>query len=156
MKKKIALIILITALIDQITKFLVAVNMDVNTSVTLIKNVFNITYITNNGVAFGMFSNLSYVIILLSVVLLVVLTNELKKYFNSNLCVFSYALIVGGLLGNLIDRIIFGHVRDFIDIAFINFPVFNMSDIFITVGVIMLLIASYKLEVRYGKNKDKE
>lgn len=156
MKKiTIPLIIVLSALVDQLTKFFIVTNISLNSSVIVIKNILSFTYIRNTGVSFGMFSNLTIVILILTILILIILTKELKKYFDNKIMLIAYSLVVGGLLGNLIDRTIFGYVRDFIDLNFINFPIFNVSDILITVGIFVLLIYSFKMEVPNG-NKSKE
>lgn len=155
--KKIFLVVFITllALVDQITKLLIVNNIDLNNSVVIIKNFINFTYIKNYGVAFGMFNNLTYFVILITIVFFVILTKELRLYFNKKMIFISYCLVIGGLLGNLIDRIFLGFVRDFIDINFINFPIFNFSDIFIVAGTILLLIACFKMEGKSENDNNK-
>lgn len=156
MKKiTIPLIIVLSTLVDQLTKFFIVTNISLNSSVIVIKNILSFTYIRNTGVAFGMFSNLTIVILILTILILIILTKELKKYFDNKIMLIAYSLVVGGLFGNLIDRTIFGYVRDFIDFNFINFPIFNVSDILITVGIFVLLIYSFIMEVPNG-NKGKE
>ena len=152
MKKLIIfLIVFFCLLIDQVTKLLVVNNIELNSSVTLIEGVLNLTYIHNNGVAFGLFNNLTYFIILVTLVIFVFLTKEIRKYFNIKSVLISYSMIIGGLFGNLIDRLFLGYVRDFIDVNFFNFPIFNFSDIFIVIGTIILVICCFKLE---GKSEN--
>lgn len=155
-KKYTLLIILVCTLIDQITKLLIVNNIELNTSVNIIKNLLNFTYIKNYGVAFGIFTNMTYFIIIVTFIIFVLLTKELKKYFNKKIILLSYSILIGGLFGNLIDRMILGYVRDFIDIKLFNFPIFNMSDVFIVGGTFLLLIACYKLEKESKKGETNE
>ena len=155
-KLYIVLISVVCVIIDQITKLLISSNIELNSSVSIINNVLNFTYIHNNGLAFGLFNNLTYFIIIITIVIFILLTKEIKKYFIVKPVLISYSMIIGGLFGNLIDRLLFGYVRDFIDVNFLSFPIFNFSDIFIVIGTIILIISCFKLEGSNGKNSSRK
>ncbi len=97
----------------------------------------------NDGAAFGMLEGHTSLLAVFSAVVLVsLIIFTIKK--NNTLCNFQkigLGLLMGGIVGNLYDRVVFGHVIDFIDIVFINFPVFNLADVFINTGAGILLIA---------------
>lgn len=154
--RNIVFIIIITVLLDQTTKFLIQSNFELNKSYELINNFYYITYYENTGIAFGMFNNLGWIIIVVSMLLLLLLIYELTKYYDVRSCALAFSILIGGLIGNLIDRIMFGYVRDFLDFNpfGFNFPIFNISDVCIIVGSIILIISTLELGKSDGK-KDK-
>lgn len=142
MNKKIVLIIgTILLLLDQIIKCIV-----INNNFVLIPGFLNLTYTENTGIAFGLNENNVILIILVNVVILGIIIKFLKENMDKidMLEFISLILVLVGGFGNLIDRIFRGHVIDFININLFNFPVFNMADIYITVGAIILLIVIIK------------
>lgn len=104
--------------------------------------VFSLNYIKNTGAAFSILQDAREILIILSVIALVLLIMYVIKHIKkiSLKGCFFIALLSGGIAGNLHERIVFGYVRDFFQINLFNFPVFNISDIFINVGVIALII----------------
>lgn len=129
--------------IDQLTKNLVQVfDADVN----IINNFLRIKYVQNTGAAFSMFKGHTTILILVSIVLLVLVYNLMFSYKETKLNNLSFGLIIGGIIGNLIDRIFFQCVRDFIDINIFNFPIFNIADMAIVFGIVLLLISSFMEE----------
>ncbi len=142
MNKKIVLIIgAILLLLDQIIKFIV-----IDNNFVLIPGFLNLSYTENTGIAFGLNENNVILIILVNVVILGIIIKFLKENMDKidMLEFISLILVLVGGFGNLIDRIFRGHVIDFININLFNFPVFNMADIYITVGAIILLIVIIK------------
>ncbi|MBR4672132.1 MAG: signal peptidase II [Bacilli bacterium] len=143
MKKRIFIIAFILLIIDMITKIIVTSNMTVGSSINVISGFFSITYVENTGAAWGIFSNGTVLLGLLSVVFLIVFTKyildqKLISLFNS----INYALIIAGVFGNMIDRFARGFVVDFLNFQIFSydFPVFNVADIFIVVGIILVAI----------------
>ena len=138
-KKNLSVIMLgiLIVIIDRITKLLL-----INKEITIIPNLLNFTYIENNGVAFGIASNNTILIVLLNVIILAIIIKFLKEKFSKTnyIIILSLIMILAGGVGNLIDRIAMGYVIYFIDINILDFPVFNIADISITVGVIMIMI----------------
>ena len=140
------IIFLIIVLIDQITKFYIASNFELYQSIEIIRGFFNITYIRNSGVAFGMFSNLkgSFIqivfiaIYIIAIISILILYRETHGYSH-----IALSLIFSGAIGNLIDRIFRGEVVDFMDFHWQNYhwPAFNVADSCITVGVGLLMIS---------------
>lgn len=150
MKKKILLITLYGLLFDQIIKFLVSKYI---TNVTIIPNFISLIYAENDGVAFSMLSGSRIIIIIISIILLSFLAYYMNKDYVSKkkddiLVDISYGLLFGGILGNLLDRIIRGIVIDYISINIIgyHFPIFNLADVMITIGVIIMIIMTLKSE----------
>ena len=123
---------------DQFTKYIIDVYQDslINTDLIFIK----LDYVKNYGAAFNLFSGsrifLSIVSVIISIILLFIL---LGKKNTNNLDLYSYSFILGGTIGNGIDRITKGYVIDFINLNIINFPVFNIADISINIGFILII-----------------
>lgn len=134
---------LIVLSIDQVSKILIANTMDINSSIEVIKNFFYLTYTHNTGAAFSILTGKRLLLILIAIVILIILFNYIKKNkTNNKLEILAFSLIIGGSIGNLIDRIIRGYVVDFLDFKIFgyNFPIFNLADTFIVIGVILIVI----------------
>lgn len=130
-------IIVITAVLsDQLTKFLALKFLPLNTPVPLIKNFLNLTLVHNRGAAFGFFQNQLLLFVLISFFAIGLILYNLKNKTNSIILKLSLSLILGGCLGNLIDRLRFGFVVDFLD--FRVWPVFNIADSLITIAAFLL------------------
>ena len=141
MKKKITILSIITFLIiviDRVVKILVNRYIPLNKTVNVIKNVFYLTDLHNEGAAFSIMYGLRYILIAISIAFLVLIIYYMYKKKKYNI---EFALIIGGLLGNLIDRIVFGYVIDYIGVIIFKyyFPIFNIADALIVIGAIILL-----------------
>jgi len=131
-------IILISSL-DQLTKSIASRNLHLNQSFPVIKNIFHLTLVHNRGAAFGIFQNQAFLFILTACLAIAVILTNLKKIRlekRVSLRKVSLGLIMAGAVGNLIDRLRFGYVIDFLD--FRVWPVFNIADSAITVGAVLL------------------
>lgn len=148
MKRKIITITFASLLIDEISKFLISKNLSSGEVVHVFKGL-DFTKLYNSGCAFSLFEGKNPLLIIISLIMIYVLVKLIKEYSNSLLNALAFGLLFGGILGNLFDRIFLGHVRDFIKLTFIDFPVFNMADSFITIGVIILTINTF-----FERNKD--
>ena len=126
----------ITMLIDLITK-----ELTTDKQFSLIDNFISIYSTKNTGAAWSIFSNhtLGLIIITSIFIIFVLIFNYFFKK-KSTFYSISLGIVLGGAIGNLFDRIVFGYVRDFIKLDFINFPIFNMADSAICVGVFLLCI----------------
>ena len=148
------LIIVLCIAADQLTKICAAANLKDISTLPIIENIFHFTYVENRGAAFGMLADHRWVFMILSVVgiaaIFVYLTVTKPKSWWMRLAL---CFIVGGGVGNMIDRIARGYVIDFIDCRFINFYVFNVADSFVCVGCAMFFIAVIIDEVRERKLK---
>lgn len=135
----IVLIVLIV-IIDQLTKFIVINNIGFGDSIMVIENFFYLAHWKNTGAAWGIMQNGKYVLIPVTIVLSVIMTYFMFKN-NNKILRFSLSLILGGALGNLIDRVFRPDgVIDFLDFYFgsYHFPTFNAADSFVVVGTIIL------------------
>ena len=128
-------------LIDQLTKYLAVEFLKPVDTVPIIRNVLHLTYTTNKGAAFGMLKDHRWVFLVVSTVAIVLLGWYLweKRDAHPLLCT-SLAFIVGGGIGNMIDRTVLGYVVDFIDFRLINFAIFNGADSFVCVGCGMVFL----------------
>jgi signal peptidase II len=137
-------IILFTIFLDQYSKYLVLRYLKPIDTFPLIENVFHLTYVENRGAAFSLFTNMQPFLIFVTLVFAGVLIYILIKTNKNraNLWVnLSLSCIIGGAIGNLIDRIRLNYVIDFLDFRFIKFAIFNFADIFVVCGSISLLLA---------------
>ena len=135
-------VVLLVVLCDILTKYLV-INLLVplERSVTVIPFVLDFTYVENRGAAFGMLSDHRWIFMLVSVVFIALLTYVLVKSRKEHpLFTVSLSLVLGGGIGNMVDRIFLGYVVDFIEVTFVDFAVFNIADSAITVGMICLVV----------------
>lgn len=151
--KKIFIISFIVLLIDIISKRLIISCMWVGESIDVINNFFSITYARNTGVAFSFLDGYVDFIVIITLVIIFMLFKYIKNNVKNNIDVVSYSLIIGGAVGNLCDRVIYGYVVDFFDFNIFgyNAPIFNLADTFIVVGVGLLIINSFR--ENGGKNE---
>jgi len=150
----------ILIVIDQITKFYIDTRMSIHESIEVIGGFFNITYVRNPGSAFGFlasssaqFRSIFYLIITLLAVGLI-LYYVVKTEDDDKLTPLSLSLILSGAVGNMIDRIRFGEVIDFLDVYLgsQHWPAFNVADSAISVGAVILIVEI----IRRGKEKKAE
>ena len=156
MKRNIYLFSIIFLVIDQIIKFFVSSKMILNESIILINNFLNLTYVQNKGAAFSLFSGNRIFLIMVGVFALIIFIYYISKLDKiKEIDVFTYSLFLGGLLGNLLDRIIYGYVIDYIgvNISQYRFPIFNFADICIVVSIILIIIDMIK--EYYGTNNSR-
>ena len=158
MKKtqKIFNITAIILIIDQIIKIIIRSNLNEYQEIKIIKNFFSITLLKNTGAAFSILKNSTLLLIIISVLFILLISKYIKKEEKNltKLDVYSYGIILGGIFGNLLDRIIHKGVIDYLSFRFFSyyFPVFNFADICITVGIALLIISTIVNE----KKQDKE
>jgi len=141
-------------IVDQATKIYIDRTMDLHTSITVVDNFFNITYMRNKGAAFSFLASFSYrlpfFIFISAVAIVVILVVMRRLRQDQTFTAFCLSLIFSGALGNLIDRIRLGEVIDFIDVHWYghHWPAFNVADSAICVGVFLLAIDMFIEEKR--------
>ena len=121
--------------------------MSVNDSITIIKNLFNITYVRNTGVAWSFLSGKTLLIVIVSLLIIMgVIYYIYKNKPKTRLETLGYSLVLGGAFGNFIDRIIYGYVIDFFDFNLFgyDYPIFNLADSFIFIGVVIIIIQTWR------------
>ena len=143
MKKKIFIIALISFLIDQVSKLVIVNTFSLNEVKTVIKNFFSLSYIQNTGAAWGIFQDKTIVLAIISLIFLYFFVKYIIELKNVNkLSMVSLGLILGGIVGNLFDRIVNNYVIDFLSFKIFsyNFPIFNLADTFIVLGIILIFV----------------
>ena len=141
--KKICLFSLIFIIVDVVIKIIVSRYITLYDSIVLIPNFFAITYVRNTGAAFSVLENNRILFIVIGLVAIYLVYRFLIKDKSLNkLSIISYSMLLGGIIGNMIDRIVYGYVIDYLsfNIFGYNFPVFNLADTFIVVSVILIII----------------
>ena len=141
--KRLTIYSMIFLIIDLIVKIIVVNFMKVYDTIKVIPNFFSIMYVRNTGAAFSILedSRLFFIIItfiaLICIYLFFIKDKILRKYQ-----IFCYSMLIGGIIGNFVDRVIYGYVVDYLsfNIFGYNFPVFNLADIFIVVAIILLIL----------------
>ncbi|MDP3764915.1 MAG: signal peptidase II [Nanoarchaeota archaeon] len=134
---------LLIVVLDQLTKFLIKQNFQLNHSIPIMNDILHLTYITNTGSAFGLFKGFNLIFILFSIIVVVAIFCYLTKIKeNEKMLQFTIGLLLGGAIGNLIDRLFYGAVIDFVD--FRIWPVFNVADSAVTISIIFLIILLWK------------
>jgi len=141
------IITVILMLTDQISKLII--NLTLKEPLQVLPNILSLDKVYNSGAAFSIFQNNTVFLILITLAILICIIYFVIEKEMSKPEIISLAFISGGAIGNLIDRICSSFVIDFIRLDFINFPVFNLADIFINIGVILLIVSI--LMVKNGK-----
>lgn len=142
MKKLLSLVIIVVGIVaDQIFKNWIVANTQLGDTEKIWPNVLSLTYIKNDGAAWSSFSGQQWFFLVLTPIVLVVALWFLWKKMAQNWYFIGLTLIIAGALGNFIDRIRQGFVVDMFQTEFINFPIFNIADILLSVGFVLLFIA---------------
>lgn len=144
-KRSFWLIAIVGIIFDQITKYLVVQNFaTIGDTLPLWQDVFHFTYVINTGAAFSFFRGqveiLRWISLIVSLILIIFIWYTPRLTLLEQL---GYGFILSGAIGNGIDRFLFGYVVDFLDFRLINFPIFNLADVAINIGVLLLLIAGF-------------
>ncbi len=150
---------IIVLLFDQITKYLIRKNLLLGDSIPVIPNIFHITHVSNTGAAFGIFPNARYFFIIASIITIAFFLYFLYMYKQKNPTFYiSIGLILGGATGNnLLDRIIFGEITDFLDFGInskLRWPAFNIADSCVVIGFFMLALLVVKGDLFFLKKKN--
>ena len=136
------ILVVVFLIIDIVSKLVVSKLMDVNDSIIIIKNFFNITYVRNTGAAFSIFAGERWLLLMVSIIIIsIIFCYVYKNKLKNKLEMLGYSMILGGAIGNFIDRIVYGYVIDFFDFYIFgyDYPIFNMADTFIFIGVLLLI-----------------
>ena len=152
MKKKIIIISAFIFFLDQLIKLLISSFLHLNESLTIITNIFNITYLENSGAAWSILNGHLSLLIVFSVIALFIIIYYMKKFVLNKRNIIAFGLIYGGLLGNLFDRLFHGYVIDYFDFKIFNYkyPVFNIADTALVIGIFLIIIAIFKGEDQNG------
>ncbi len=142
------IVVPVVVLLDQITKAIISHRLNLNQTIGVIAGFFNIVYIKNPGAAFGLFrgwGSMRDIFLVIVTLLALIIIIYIYRKTTERLLRFSLSLIAGGAIGNLIDRVRFGEVIDFLDfyIGKYHWPAFNIADSAITVGVFIAVVELY-------------
>lgn len=144
-------------IIDQISKYLIRSSMELHETIPLIDNFFHLTYVSNDGMAFGInFPGGIYIFTVVSFILTIFLIGYLWHERNGHILLrIGLALIIAGAIGNFIDRLLFKEVVDMFDFEFWgwHFYIFNVADSAVTVGMILYLVYSFFLQPKTQTTK---
>ena len=128
--------------VDQLTKLLATLYLEPVGTVPIIKDAVHLTYHTNRGAAWGMMADSRWIFMTVSTVAIIAMLIFLYGGLSERrIYTVSVAMIISGGIGNMIDRVLFGAVVDFIDFRIIDFPIFNGADSFVCVGAAILILA---------------
>lgn len=148
--------------VDQLIKYIVVKNMNLHDTIPILKDALHITYVLNDGAAFSMLSGQSWLLCgVTSVFMIGLIVAFFTKHVNDMPTLCSLGLIISGGVGNLIDRVFRGTelfnglVVDYIDFRLINFAIFNVADVFVVCGGILLVIYTMFFDVSGDKNDNK-
>jgi len=147
------LIALAVVVIDQLTKWLVVNNMYLGEQIPILENLLYITSHRNRGAAFGILQDQMWLFFIITVVVVIGIVYYLQtqvKYIGTGI---AFGLVLGGAIGNFIDRLFRGEVVDFIDVKIVgyDFPIFNVADSCLVIGVILLMLFTLKEEKAKGE-----
>ncbi len=146
MKKYIYYLTFGILLIDQMVKYFVVQNIVLSEVISVIPNFFYLTYVKNTGGAWSLFHSIPYLLIMISFVFLIFMNRYILKIKEFSLIeIISYGFLMGGVLGNLIDRVLVSGVIDYIGFQFGSYyyPIFNLADIFIVLGMVLIIMKEF-------------
>ena len=151
-----AILAVILVIMDQLTKYAVRAGIPLGGTKPFIPGILDLTYVQNTGAAFSLLRQHTWLLTLTSaLVVLVMCALIVKGFFKNALGRWAAMLVLAGGMGNLIDRAVFGCVTDMLKTTFIDFPVFNVADCCITVGVPLLFLYVLLYVGRDEKKEDK-
>lgn len=142
------LLAIVMIAIDQITKNIIVKTMQLGETIPVMEGVFHITSHRNRGAAFGILQDARWFFIVITVIVVAVILWYMPRIKDQKWMLIAFSLVLGGAIGNFIDRLLTGAVVDFLDFRLINFPIFNVADSSIVIGVSLLL-----LDALFGSNQ---
>lgn len=157
MKRRISLFTLIFLSIDIISKLIIDNFFNLDETKVIINNFFSLTKVYNTGASWNILAGHRLILIMITLIILVLLFLYLNKFKENKRNILAFSLLYGGIIGNLLDRLIYGYVIDFFDFNIFgyDYPVFNIADICIVFGIILLVIAILKKEDENGTSSKK-
>ena len=158
MRKKSLIVAGFILLIDQIVKYSIDKKILLGKLKTVIPNFFYVSKVYNDGAAWSMLAGSTIFLAIMAILALAFLLAYQSKLLANWRNMLAFGLVYGGLLGNLLDRIIHGYVIDYLKLNFgsYNFPIFNLADVAIVSGVILIIIAILKGEDRNGSSSSRK
>ena len=134
-----SLLVIVLLGIDLGLKYIVSSYL---TTVNIIDNFFSLTYVLNDGAAFSLLASKTYLLVLIALLCLLFIIYEVKNNLDDRVLSIGYSLVLAGLLGNFLDRLIDGYIIDYLSFKILgyNYPIFNFADILIVVGIVIVII----------------
>jgi signal peptidase II len=133
--------IIVLIVIDQLVKHFVVASLALGESFSVVNGVLSITRINNTGAAWSILSGHQFVFVIIAIFAAVLVSYFIVKYWSNISYRIGLGLLLAGTLGNVIDRVVNNHVVDMFQLDFINFPIFNCADMYLTFGILILAIA---------------
>ncbi|MCG3413451.1 signal peptidase II [Staphylococcus massiliensis] len=147
------IIAVIVLIIDQLWKSAIVIWMEIGQTIPLWEGVFHITSLRNKGAAFGILQGQRWFFIIVTLIVVLGIIYYLQTEGRNNRRIsFALSLLLGGAIGNFFDRLIRGEVVDSLDFRLIDYPIFNLADVFIVSGVALMILDMW-LETRKGQQK---
>lgn len=143
----------IIVLIDQVSKYLTQAYVDIGQQIEWIPGLLSITHIHNTGAAWSILEGQMWFFYIITVIVAVMIIYYMQQMKNERLLKTGLAFILGGAVGNFIDRLMHQYVIDMIQLDFIDFPIFNLADTALTIGVILLFIQYIFLDRQEKESK---
>nr|WP_039121394.1 signal peptidase II [Ligilactobacillus ruminis] len=137
-------IIVAIVILDQTVKHLIVGSINLNDNISVVDGILSLAHIRNYGAAWSMLLGQIWFFVIISTVSLALMAFFFWKFRNRPLYLTGLSLMIGGTIGNFIDRLRLGYVVDMFQLDFINFPIFNVADCALTIGVAVILIAMLK------------
>ncbi len=152
--KKVTILGIFILVLDQIIKQIIAITIPLDRSVSVIGDFFKLTYVRNYGAAWSVLSGNRFFLIIVALASLFFLYYFLHNRILNRSESIIYGCLLGGILGNLYDRIVYGYVIDYLEFTFFDYhyPIFNFADICIVISVFCLIILIWKGDVNHGTN----
>ena len=148
MKKKILILGIFLLFIDIFTKYIINIYFNLMETKEIIPNFFSITKVYNYGASWNILSGYRWLLIIITLIILIMLIIYQKNFILNIRNIFGFSFLYSGIIGNLIDRVFYGYVIDYLDFNIFgyDYPVFNFADICIVIGMTLLIIAIIKKE----------
>ena len=149
-----AVVAVLIVVLDQVSKYLVLANIPLGGEIPVWPGVFHLTHIRNTGMAFSLLEGGRWFFLIMTLAAFVLMAVAIrKKWINHPTGLWALAWIAGGAVGNLIDRVRWGYVVDMLETEFMEFPVFNVADCFITCGCIALMVSLIFFNKKFWKDE---
>lgn len=155
MNKRIVIISIVILLFDQITKLLIEMS---SSTLNIIDKVLYFALYKNTGASWSILEGKVTFLIIITLIMLILVYSLMFSFESNKFNDKAFGLLFGGILGNLIDRIFYGYVRDFIGVVIFgyHFPIFNIADMAIVIGVILIIIATFRKDVENGNRSKRK
>lgn len=157
MNKKVFIIGIVFLIIDQVSKSFISSLVELSGTKEVIDGFFFLTNVHNTGAAFSILEGRTLFLTGLSIFVLILLLKMSKEFKMTNKNTWAFGLLLGGIFGNFSDRLFLGYVRDFLkfDLFGYSFPIFNIADVCIVIGVMLLFVSIIKGEDKNGSSSNK-